>query len=212
MTNETMCVHEALSELKMLDSRVYKLINETNFCGSKKHSAEKVDGIESSQFIGNVKSAYDKITALIARRAAIKRAVVLSNAQAEIEVGGVTYTIAEAIEMKDRGIRNKEALLAQMNNEYNEVKRNIDSKNKNLDDKADNYVCGIYGSKDNKNKSDDVIQARDAYIKSSTIELVDPIGVGAEIEKLSNEIEEFKARIDAAISVSNAKTVINIEY
>ena len=212
MTNETMCIHEALSELKMLDSRVSKLISQTHFCGSKKHSADKVNGIETDKFVENVKAVYEKVTALIARRAAIKRAVVLSNAKAEIEVGGVTYTIAEAIEMKDRGIQNKENLLSQMYLEYNETKNGVDYTNRNLDDKADNYVAGLYGSKDSKNKSDDVIQAREVYVKNNTIELVDPIGIGGEIEKLSSEIEEFKARIDAAISVSNAKTIIEIAY
>ena len=38
MTNETMTIHEALSELKMLDSRINRKIESTSFCEANKHS------------------------------------------------------------------------------------------------------------------------------------------------------------------------------
>ncbi|MNV27479.1 hypothetical protein D3C71_1186310 [compost metagenome] len=40
--------------------------------------------------------------------------------------------------------------------------------------------------------------------------LIDPIGIQALIDELSNQIEEFEANIDAAISESNAITRISI--
>ena len=44
------------------------------------------------------------------------------------------------------------------------------------------------------------------------MELVDPIGVLKEMEDLGTEIAEFTAEVDAALSVSNSLTEIEITY
>ena len=99
MNKERLTVHRALAELKTIDSRITKAINTSKFVIANKHSNEKIDGKPISEVRENMKSAYQKVTDLIARRNAIKRAVVLSNANTNVVVNGVTYTVAEAIDM-----------------------------------------------------------------------------------------------------------------
>lgn len=55
-------------------------------------------------------------------------------------------------------------------------------------------------------------KTREAYIEAQTMELVDPIGVLKEMEDLETEIAEFTAEVDAALSVSNSLTEIEITY
>ena len=106
MTTEKMTVHKALAELKVIDSRISKAINEGAYVVANKHSNEKIHGKTINDFKEYMKSCHNKVTDLINRRNAIKRAVVLSNATTKIKVGNDEYTVAEAIEMKNHGMEN----------------------------------------------------------------------------------------------------------
>ena len=44
MTTATMTVHEALAELKMLDHRILKAIENANFAVVNKHANTRIDG------------------------------------------------------------------------------------------------------------------------------------------------------------------------
>ena len=79
-TSEKMTVHKALAELKTMDDRISKAISSTTFVLAAKHSAEKINGVKVSDFKDKMRSGYQKVTDLIKRRDAMKRAVVLSNA------------------------------------------------------------------------------------------------------------------------------------
>ena len=50
------------------------------------------------------------------------------------------------------------------------------------------------------------------FMASQVMEIVDPIGITAEIERLEAEINAFAVEVDAALSVSNALTEITVEY
>jgi hypothetical protein len=53
---------------------------------------------------------------------------------------------------------------------------------------------------------------RKTYIENNTYDLIDPLDVAKIMEALDAEINEFNAEVDAALSVSNALTVIEFEY
>lgn len=53
---------------------------------------------------------------------------------------------------------------------------------------------------------------RKTYIENNKYDLIDPLDVASIMEKLENEINEFETEVDAALSVSNALTVIEFEY
>lgn len=213
MTKETMTVHKALCELKTLDARIKKAVESSVYVFANKHSNAKVSGLSVSDYCTEIKSAYQSATDLIARRDAIKRAVVLSNATTKVTVGGNEYTIAEAIEMKNHGIPTQQTLLNKLKNDSRRARREADENNGGrLEMRADEYIRSLYANADMKNLSDEVKKMRADFLTSQVMEIVDPIKVADEIERLEMLINTFTVEIDAALSVSNALTEISVEY
>jgi hypothetical protein len=213
MTTESMTIHQALVELKTLEKRIRSAIQEGGFVTANKHSNAKINGIPVQEYAADVESRYQKITDLIRRREAIKCAVVISNAVTTVEVGDKTYTVAEAIEMKNHGLDNKSTLMTQLSMEYTAAKRMADrANNEELERRAEDHIKNMFGNTDMKGASEEVKRAREEFIKAQTMELVDPIGVRARVEELNEEITIFRTNVDAALSVSNALTTITIEY
>lgn len=213
MTNEKMTVHQALCELKTLDSRIDKAICNPVFVYANKHSNGKVCGLPIEKYNEEVRKAYQSAADLIARRDAIKRAVVLSNATTKVTVGGKEYTVAEAIEMKNNGIPIFQKLLGKLNADSRKARKTADDNNGDmLEMRADEYIKSLYASADMKNLSDDIKRVRAEFITSQTVEIVDPIGINGEMEKLEKRINDFAVGIDSALSVSNALKEIVVEY
>lgn len=213
MVNETMTVHKALCELKTLDARIKKAIDGSVYVFANKHGNAKVSGLSIGDYSAEIKSAYQSATDLIARRDAIKRAVVLSNAVTNVTVGGKEYTVAEAIEMKNHGIPIQQSLLDKLKNDSRRARREADESNgMRLEMRADEYIKSLYANADMKNLSDEVKKMRADFLAAQVMEIVDPIKVADEIERLEALINTFTVEIDAALSVSNALTEITIEY
>ena len=213
MTTETMNIHQALVELKTLDKRIDSAIHDTKWIVANKHSTTKISGVDLKDYIENTKSRHQKVTSLIARAEAIKRAVVNSNAVTKVTIAGKEYTVAEAIEMKNNGIERLRALVFQMAQDYSVAKAAAERANGiELERRADEYVRTMIGTTDVKGMTEEVKRMRDDFIKAQTMELVDPINVQKQIEELNERISAFEANVDAALSVSNALTNITISY
>lgn len=217
MTKEKMNVHRALAELKIIDARIDKAITDTTFITANKHSNDKISGVTIANFKDTMKSNYQKINDLIARRNAMKRAVVLSNANTTIEIDGNTYTIAEAIELKNHGMDGVKVLISKMTEQYNVAQSEFNrNSGETLEKKAENYVLSIIQSqpKDSKMTVDDEAMKalRKTYIENNTFDIVDPLNVANAIKELSDYVSKFETEIDAALSTSNALTIIEFEY
>ena len=78
--------------------------------------------------------------------------------------------------------------------------------------RADQYVKSLIGNTDVKGMTAEIKKMRDDFIAAQTTELVDPIGAHKEIERMEEEINTFLAQVDSALSVSNAITVIEVNY
>lgn len=213
MTTEKMSVHKALCELKTLDSRIQKSIQQAVFVFANKHANTKISGVPVAEYSAEVKAAYQSVTDLIARRDAIKRAVTLSNAAAKVVIGGKEYTVAEAIETKNHGIPHLQLLLRKLESDNQRARRESDNNNgEALEARADEYVKSLYGNVDMKGASEEIKKVRADFIAAQTMEIVDPIGIRTEMECLEKEINDFIVEIDSALSVSNALTELTIEY
>ena len=217
MTTEKITIHKALAELKTMDDRITKAIRNTTYVMAVKHSAEKINGVKINDFKDNMKSGYQKVEDLMARREAMKRAVVLSNATTKVKVGDKEMTVAEAIEMKNHGMEFRSMLLRQINSAYisaqNELTRNSGDI---LEKNAEQYVLSVIAAqpKDSKMSVDSEAMKglRKTYIENNTYDLIDPMNIAKVIETLDAEINEFNAEVDAALSCSNALTVIEFSY
>lgn len=213
MTTETMTIHKALAELKILESRIMKTVGDGTYCVANKHSNEKINGVSIEDYKKVMQGAYDKAVDLITRYKTIKKAVTLSNAKTVVKIGEKEYTVAEAIWMKNHGVEFDELLLNELREQYNKAQAKILKQNGNdLEQRAEQYVVGIYGSKEGKTNTDDFEKTKQDFITSQTFELVDPIDILNKIEILEEEISTFKAEVDAVLSTSNALTVIEVNY
>lgn len=212
MTSEKMTIHKALAELKLLDGRIRETIKNGCYCVANKHSSDKICGIPIEDYKKSMQGSYDKAVDLISRRNAIKRAVVLSNAQTKVEISGVEYTVAEAIDMKNHGIELDVLLKEKMRREYEEAQCEAVTQNESLDKRASDYVTGLYGGGDGKANQKDIEGAKEAFIKMNTYDLIDPLNVSAKIEALESKIAGFTTEVDAALSVNNALTEITVQY
>lgn len=213
MTTEIMTIHQALVELKTLDKRIESAIQEGEWIVANKHSNSKIGGIDLKDFVESIRSRHQKVTCLIARAEAIKRAVVNSNAVTKVTIAGKEYTVAEAIDMKNHGIERLRLFVRRLNHDYIVAKAAADRANgSELERRADDYVRTMIGNTDVKGMTEEVKRLRDEFIKAQTMELVDPIDVLKLMEQLNEQINAFEINVDSALSVSNALTAITISY
>lgn len=213
MTTEKMTVHKALCELKTLDSRIQKCMQQSPFVFANKHANSKVAGVSVGDYCKEVQASYQSANDLIARRDAIKRAVTLSNATVKVTIGGKEYTVAEAIELKNHGVPLKQMLLKKLDSDNRRARMEADKNNGDvLELRADEYVKSLYGNVDMKGSSDEIKKVRADFIAAQTMEIVDPIHIADEMARLEKEIKDFMVEIDSALSVSNALTELEISY
>ena len=213
MTTETMTIHRALAELKVLDERIEKLIREAKFCAAAKKSMKKLDGVDIEEYKKNAQAILDKINDLIARQNALKRAISDSNAKTYVPIAGHDYTVAMAIWMNQHGIEFQNHLLTTMERQYSNAVSLIENANARLSDRADNFVSATNSASDKNNMDADTLKdIRQDYIDRETMVLIDGIDIKATKEALADKIDKFMAEVDAALSASNAVTEITIEY
>lgn len=217
MTKENMTVHKALAELKIIDDRINKAITSGTYVVANKHSNQKIHGMTIDEFRTQMKADFQKVSDLIARRNAIKRAVVSSNAVTKVKVGDTEYTVAEAIEMKNHGMEFKDYFMRAISSQYVRAKNEFDLNSGDpLEKRAEQYVLSVIQAQPKDSKmavdSDAMKNLRTQYIKDNQYDIIDPIGVKDVIDGLDTEVSEFLTEVDAALSVSNAITVLDIEY
>lgn len=212
MIHEKMTVHKALAELKTLDDRINSEIIGSVFVRANRHNNTKIFGKTIPDFMADTESSYQSVKALINRRNAMKRAVVLSNAVTKVEIGGVEYTVAEAIEMNNHGMENLVDLRNCLREQYSSVKRMVESENGDKLVKAcENYIQATFGTKEKVNNPD-IEMAQKVYMTNNTYDIVTGFDIEKVIKELTDRIDAFKAEVDSALSVSNALTVIEFDY
>lgn len=210
---EVMTVHEALCTLKMLDKRIPAAIADLNPVLCNKHINTKIDGKPIEEVERRIKGEFQSVEDLIHRRHAIKRAVVKSNAVTKVVIEGETYTVAEAIEMKNHGIGFYQSLSDQIMRSYNYAKLNADRNNGDaLERRADENVKTVFGNTDMKGNEAAAQEVRRKFIEDQTVDIIDPLDARGRVKELTEFITSFQTKVDSALSVSNAVTQIEVSY
>ncbi|ALA07142.1 hypothetical protein SECTIM467_12 [Brevibacillus phage SecTim467] len=204
----TMSIHQALAELKLLDKRINSVTNVVNFV-SFAVGKKSVSGFKSvEEFEAYAKSAYQSVTDLIKRRDAIKAAIVHSNAVTKVRVGDEELTVADAIERK-KTIVYRQALLRKLTTDLNDAVRSVDAENRNVQARLEELLKISLGT-DRKGKEVEAEAISKNFKGDNEAYLVDPIGIRAVIDKLMAEIETFLTQIDYRLSESNTLTKITV--
>lgn len=209
----TMSVTRALAELKRLDDRIARATSAGMFVTVSvgKDAQMKVNdtaGLSVDQAKAKIQSSFDTVNSLFKERAAIKAAIVKSNAVTTVKIGSIEVTVAEAIEMK-RSIDSKRNLLNVMRLQQTRAQGLVSQLNAKLEQDIDSNLKTIYGS--DKSKVDagsyDLIAKPQKAMKEAA--LIDPVNIVEKIAALEEEISLVDTELDFTLSEVNAKTTIS---
>ena len=214
MNKVTMNVQQALGKVKLLDKKFIKELSETDFVCAVKGSGKdaKIAGVTLDDWQNNQKANYDSLVDISNEIDAIKRALNQSNAQTKVKIGGKEYTVAEAIYMKQSGISYKKELVKQMKAKFDRVNAFVINQNDKAMVDSENFVSKIYGGEKAPAGVDDLASVMNSYYSVREHKLVDPISILDKIKKLEKEIDDFETEVDNVLSVSNATTLIEVEF
>ena len=204
-------IHRALGELKTLDKRIRKEIENTIFIGAKKKSSNTEYKTRTSivDFNNNVNSSIQSINDLILRRKEIKEAIVNSNANTFVTIGDNKMTVASAIERKT-SIGYDKFLLSKIKEQYALIVGFVEENNEEVECDLSSKIDNMLNAND-KNNINGIEEFSKAYRNSNSWEVIDPVDLKSLIDKLEKEITIFENEVDVVLSESNATTFIEVE-
>lgn len=203
-----MSITRGLAELKLLNDRINKSIQSSEFAGMAIGKKPVQGYADQADFEKKVQSNHDSVNALIARRNAIKSAIVVSNATTNVTIAGNTMTVAEAIERKT-SISYDRLLLNKMQRDYTIIMDAVTRKNLDVETKLDKQLETLYG-RDAKISQEQIEMVTRPYKEENEAKFVDPLKLKEKIDKLSEEIDSFLNEVDFILSESNTVTKIVI--
>ena len=205
---EKMLVTQALNELKLLDDRINKAINDAVLVIAAKRSEKKVNpNLTKEEFEIRAKAGYQSVLDLIERRKKIKAAVVTSNAVTKVIVHGEEMTVAEAIERKST-IDYEISLLRQMQSQWGAQNREMNMQNIRMEERIDKYIETFVGKDTSKAKDNELEAMIKPMRESGEYALVDPLSIEKKIADLDDYIKGFRSEVDAILQISNCNTYI----
>lgn len=223
MAEVKMTVQEALTKKKILKKEFQKLVQDAqgmDFVAFATDVDDTINGLPIEDAINKMKSNYNKVRAVVSNLAAITAAINRSNAETEITVGDVKYTIADAISIQN-SLETEKAVFDIIASSYNDALKYIQRVNdRNLNpDAISDHISKILGSMNSgsesgssKKNSDLIKSLEEQYRTNTTLKLVDPVGYEKVLEKWNNDIVTFETNIHNALITSNVSTIITVNF
>ncbi len=198
----------ALAELKLLDSKISKAIQELKSVSYSVNGIVPDFRVTSDEFKANYNSQMQSIQDLRNNKVILKNALMKANAETKVTIGGKEYTILEALNRKT-DISTESLLVQTMKKQLSASIANVNSINNSIESNIENTIRSKSASSGNQSK--DYIQTvRDSY-KPQMPELVNADVVEKLIKDKEEEISEFIAEVDYALSEINAITKIKVD-
>ena len=207
----TITVTDALAELTLLEKRI---TSATAALGNNALitvvEVEKVPtGFRNRQeYETKARAALQRVDDLIARRRTIKRAIVRSNASTMVTVANEEMTVAEAIEMK-HFIEYYQVVLGTMQTAHKQTLKQYQVSQAKIKERLDKLALEVLGKNESVG-SDKYQSLADDFLAREGVELLDPTNLAEELERRQNFIEEFTSTVDRVLSISNARTMIEV--
>lgn len=209
MTKVKMTIHRGLSELKLIDAKIAKQINEIQPVGIHQKDKLVYNHISKEEFEKTAKSKYDSVIDLINRKAAIKSAIVGANAVTKVKIGEKEMTIADAINFK-ASIKFKKTLVEVLKSKRQKAVADLNSNNQVVNDNVQKLLEFTFGKESVKADGKDLDSVRKPYMEANEFHLFDPLETNKKVEQMDQEISEFEAEVDAVLSEINSVTFIEI--
>lgn len=199
----------ALAELKLLDSKISKAIQELKSVSYSVNNIVPEFRVTSDEFKANYNSQMQSIQDLRNNKVILKNTLMKANAETKVIIGGKEYTILEALNRKT-DISTENLLVQTMKKQLSASIANVNSINNSIEDNIENTIRSKSASSGNQSK--DYIQTvRDSY-KPQRPELVNADVVEKLIKEKEEEISEFISEVDYALSEINAITKISVDF
>ncbi len=208
--SDQITITRALPELKLLDKRINKLLSQSIFVDLFQGKRDFVLGakLTKDEFTKESKASLESVESLIERRKNIKSAILLSNAKTVVIVGGVQYTVIEAIERKN-SIEYEKNLLSSMKSQLAGMQAQIDQQKPSLDKNVEDMIKTNLGT-DAKPGTDDYKAIADPFLTANELKIIDPCGIKKRIADLDDEIDKFLSDVDGALTEINSITKIEV--
>jgi len=200
-------IHRALAELKVLDAKIERAISEIEPTAIYQEG-KKIGGHTSIEdFENSAKSSMDQATEFIKQKSVIKTAIVESNSKTKITINGKEMSVADVITHKSNIVFEKR-LLEVLISKSNKSKGALIAHNEKVDANLQKLLEFSFGKDQTKVYSGDIDAISTPFKKSNSFQLFDPLKVDEKIKALQDKIMAFETEVDAALSESNAITMI----
>lgn len=203
-------ITRALSELKVLQKRFDKEVSQLDVI-SVQHGLTLMrnSSVKPEDFSEKAKAQLQSVEALQKRIHLIKTRIQQSNAITVVKIGTREMTVLEAI-IKKSLIENQKSLLARLKKQLILANDNFEAATVSNENKIAKQLEDA-----TKNSTVKLDLEVEKQIKASVeslypIKMIDPCELSDKIKALENEIEEFEANVDFALSESNALTQIEV--
>lgn len=209
MEKQKMTIHRALSELKLIDAKIEKQINELEPNGIHQKGKLINGHITEVDLQKAAQSKYDSVIELIKRKTLIKSAIVKTNGETKVKVGGKEMSIADAITFKTV-VEFKKQLVERLKLTHSHWVGQLNKNNEVIEKNVQTLLEHTFGKEGIRTGKEDLEAVRRPYMEANEFHLFDPLKVKDKIEMIENEIAEFEADVDAVLSEINAVTFIEI--
>jgi hypothetical protein len=204
-----MSVSRALVELKTLEKRINKTIENLNPIGLMLGQSPE-SGIQSKQeFEKSARAGYQQVNDLIKRRRQIKNAIVQSNASVQVQIAGEKMTVAEAIERKASITLEKE-LKNNLWKKFSEKSAQLEEHNQKVNRQLFQLLQATYAKPEHEVKAEDHDTIAIPFKENNLATLIDPLQLKATLFALEAQIDAFEAEVDIALTESNARHEISV--
>jgi hypothetical protein len=209
MTKQKMTIHRALSELKLIDSKIEKQINEIVPSGIYQKGKLINNYVKEEDFSASAKSKFDSVNDLIARKNAIKSAIVEANGVTKVKISEKEMTIADAINFK-AVVKFKKKLIETLKARQQQAVAQLNQQNAIVEQNVQLILEATFGKENVKAGKDDVESVRKPYMDANEFHLFDPLKVAEKVEAMEKEVGDFEMEVDAVLSEINAVTFIEV--
>lgn len=209
MSTQKMTIHRGLAEMKTIDAKITKGIQQIDPMGIVQ-KGKNVNGLHVPEtFAENAKANYQSIVDLIERKRIIKNAIVLSNAKTRVTIAGKEMSVADAITAKANAAVSQ-LFIDTLKARARKAKSDLEKRNNEMEQRKENFIAASLGGDKSKSKPEEITALSKMFEDNNMFSIVDPLSIDKKIEVMETELQNFLTEVDAVLSETNATTFIAI--
>jgi hypothetical protein len=201
---ESMTLHKALSELKLIEGKITKRMGDIVPVGIFQKN-NKIDGyVTPEDFDKNAQSLYQSITDLFERQQTIKSALMKKNLEVIIDIAGLKMSIADALNYKST-LPLRKNFVHILKQKYIQTVGRMNTDNEKVSKNLDIILSG------QQDKSSEAMKKfTDNYKEVNEFHLQNPLKIEEKFKGMEEQIEKFETELDGLLSETNALHTITI--